>query len=105
LVFNSARLSPAPAFNKDALPNSPWTLVAGSSHSACQNKHRFLAWFFQAQYQAFVRSAVGSGAALKPSRFNGPAFWNLSLGAGSRFENSGLSPVASTGPATLDRCR
>ena len=42
------------------------------------------------------------------------AFWNLSLGAGSRSENSGLHPQypqegipnrASTGPATLDRCR
>lgn len=44
----------------------------------------------------------------KPSRSSGPAFWNLSLGAGSRFENSGLRPQypygVSTGPATLDRC-
>jgi hypothetical protein len=47
-------------------------------------------------------------SSLKPSRSIGPAFWNLSLGAGSRFENSGLHPHypqrASTGPATLDRC-
>jgi hypothetical protein len=46
-------------------------------------------------------------SSLKPSRSNGPAFWNLSLGAGSRFENSGLHPQypfgVSTGPATLDR--
>jgi hypothetical protein len=46
----------------------------------------------------------------KPSRSIGPAFWNLSLGAGSRSENSGLHPQhiptgVSTGPATLDRCR
>jgi hypothetical protein len=44
----------------------------------------------------------------QPSRSNRPAFWNLSLGAGSRFENSGLHPKypcgVSTGPATLDRC-
>ena len=47
----------------------------------------------QAQYQAFVRFAVKSCAASKkPSRSNGPAFWNLSLGAGSRFENSGHHP-------------
>ena len=43
----------------------------------------------------------------QPSRSIGPAFWNLSLGAGSRSENSGLHPRyplgASTGPATLDR--
>src|SRR3984957_4475349 len=48
-------------------------------------------------------------SSLKPSRSIGPAFWNLSLGAGSRFENSGLHPFiptrTSTGPATLDRCR
>ena len=31
-------------------------------------------------------------SSLKPSRSNGPAFWNLSLGAGSRFENPGLHP-------------
>ena len=47
-------------------------------------------------------------SSLKPSRSIGPAFWNLSLGAGSRFENSGPHPQypqrASTGPATLDRC-
>jgi hypothetical protein len=47
-------------------------------------------------------------SSLKPSRSIGPAFWNLSLGAGSRFENSGLHPQypfgVSTGPATLDRC-
>jgi hypothetical protein len=47
-------------------------------------------------------------SSLKPSRLSGPAFWNLSLGAGSRFENSGLHPQypfgVSTGPATLDRC-
>jgi hypothetical protein len=42
-------------------------------------------------------------SSLKPSRSIGPAFWNLSLGAGSRSENSGLHPQypsgASTGPA------
>ena len=47
-------------------------------------------------------------SSLKPSRSIGPAFWNLSLGAGSRFENSGLHPLypfgVSAGPATLDRC-
>ena len=49
-------------------------------------------------------------SSLKPSRSIGPAFWNLSIGAGSRFENPGLHPRypsrAPTGPATLDRrCR
>ena len=40
----------------------------------------------------------------KPSRSKGPASWNPLLGAGSRFENSGLCPYLSTGPVTLDRC-
>jgi len=31
-------------------------------------------------------------SSLKPSRSIRPAFWNLSLGAGSRFENPGLHP-------------
>ena len=31
-------------------------------------------------------------SSLKPSRSIGPAFWNLSIGAGSRSENSGLHP-------------
>jgi hypothetical protein len=31
-------------------------------------------------------------SSLKPSRSIGPAFWNLSIGAGSRSENSGLYP-------------
>src|ERR1700687_764160 len=36
-------------------------------------------------------------SSLKPSRSIGPAFWNLSLGAGSRFENSGLQPHIPSG--------
>jgi len=72
-----------------------------------KNKHRFLAWFSKRNYQAFVRFAVGSSAALSAIALNWPAFWNLSLGAGSRSENSGLHPRyplrVSTGPATLDR--
>jgi hypothetical protein len=40
--FNSTQILPYVAVNKDAFPNSPAD-TAGSSHSACQNKHRFLA--------------------------------------------------------------
>jgi hypothetical protein len=42
--FNSRQILPSPAVNKDALPGSPANIApAASSHSACQNKHRFLA--------------------------------------------------------------
>ena len=85
---------------------------AASSHSACQNKHKVSRVSLQAQYQAFVRSCGRKQrSSLKPSRSIGPASWNLSLGAGSRSENSGLHPqhpadvyLVFSGPATLDRC-
>jgi len=56
----------------------------------------------QAQVSRVIFSSAISGfrslcgrkqrSSLKPSRSIGPAFWNLSLGAGSRFENPGLHP-------------
>jgi hypothetical protein len=48
---------------------------------------------FQAQYQAFVRFAVKAAQLSKAIALNQDLrFWNLSLGAGSRFENPGLHP-------------
>ena len=62
---------------------------------------------FQAQYQAFVRFAVGSSAALSAIALNWTCVLEPFTRAGSRFENSGLHPQypfgASAGPATLDR--
>jgi hypothetical protein len=93
---------PYVAVNKDAFPTSP-ACVAGRIESFRLTKQAQVSnVIFQAQYQAFVRFAVGSSAAhLKPSRSKGPAFRNLSPG-GSRFENSSLGPYLSTGPVTLD---
>ena len=83
---------PSIAVNKDAFPNSPADRTGCLKSFRLPKQAQVFHVIFQAQYQAFVRFAVGSSAALKPSRSNGPAFWNLSLGAGSRSENSGLHP-------------
>src|SRR4051812_23916531 len=88
------RILPYVAFNKDAFPNRRHT-AGGPNHSACQNKPSFFSRESQAQYQAFVRFAVTSSAALESHRAqSGPGVWNLSLGAGSLVseENSGIHP-------------
>jgi len=61
---NSTQMSPYVAVNKDALPNSPAD-AAGCIKSNCLPKQAQVSSVsFQAQYQAFVRFAVGSSAAL-----------------------------------------
>jgi hypothetical protein len=65
MQFNAASILPYVAFNKDAFPNRQGIVLAGPNHSARQiSKLRFSRVNFQAQYPAFVRSAVASGAAL-----------------------------------------
>src|ERR1700682_167207 len=71
------------AINKDAFPNSPAHTAGCIRSFRLPKQAQVFSVAFQAQYQAFVRFAVGSSAALKPSRPTRPAFWNLSLGAGS----------------------
>jgi len=44
VVFNSTQIFPYVAVSKDALSNSPAEAADSSNHSACQNKHRSLAW-------------------------------------------------------------
>jgi hypothetical protein len=62
--FNSTQILPYVAVNKDALPNSPAD-GAGCLKSFCLPKQAQVSRVsFQAQYQAFVRFAVGSSAAL-----------------------------------------
>jgi hypothetical protein len=63
------RILPYVAFNKDAFPNCRH-LPAGPNHSACQNKPSFFSRESQAQYQAFVRFAVVSNAALSAIALN-----------------------------------
>jgi hypothetical protein len=95
---------PYVAVNKDAFPTSSACVASRIKSLRLPKQAQVSSVIFQAQYQAFVRFAVGSSAAQpKPSRAKGPAFWNLSLGAGSHFENSGLNPYLSTEPVTLDR--
>jgi len=62
--FDFTQISPYVAVNKDALPNSP-AHAAGCIKSLRLPKQAQVSRVsFQAQYQAFVRSAVGSSAAL-----------------------------------------
>jgi hypothetical protein len=62
--FNSIQILPHVAFDKDALPHSP-AVAAGCIKSFRLPKQAQVSRVsFQAQYQAFVRFAVGSSAAL-----------------------------------------
>ena len=116
MQFDCIPILPYVAIDKDAFPSNP-ALAAGCAKSFSLPKQAQL--FASPGLSREVSSAISGfrslcgrqrRSSLKPSRSIGPAFWNLSIGAGSRFENSGLHPQypsgASTGPATLDRrCR
>ncbi|MET0710031.1 MAG: hypothetical protein ABWY82_24785 [Tardiphaga sp.] len=60
----AAPVLPSFAFNKHAFPNRRLVVPAGPNHSTRRNKARFLCVISEAQYQAFVRFAVASSAAL-----------------------------------------
>jgi hypothetical protein len=61
--FDSTQILPSIAVNKEAFPNSPAD-VAGCAKSLRLPKQAQVSRVsFQAQYQAFVRFAVGSSAA------------------------------------------
>jgi hypothetical protein len=93
---------PYVAVDKNAFPSSPACSAGRIKSSRLPKQAQVCCVSFQAQYQAFVHSAVTSSAALQ-SRSIRPAFWNLFLGTGSRCEKFWPSPAASAGPATLDR--
>jgi hypothetical protein len=77
------RILPYVAFNKDAFPNC-WQSASRTKSFSLPKQAKVFLRKFQAQYQAFVRFAVASSAALSAIALNlGPGFWNLSLGAGS----------------------
>jgi hypothetical protein len=57
------------AFNKDAFPTASLDCQR-TNDSACQNKPGFSCVSLQAQYQAFVRFAVASSAALSAIALN-----------------------------------
>jgi hypothetical protein len=62
--FNSTQISPYVAVNKDALPNSPADAAGCIKSIRLPKQAQVSSVSFQAQYQAFVRFAVGSSAAL-----------------------------------------
>jgi hypothetical protein len=62
-VSNSAQISPYAAVNKDALPNSPAEIAGCLKSFRLPKQAQVFREIFQAQYQAFVRFAVGRGAA------------------------------------------
>jgi hypothetical protein len=62
--FNSTQILPYVAVNKDALPNSPAEIAGCIKSFRLPKQAQVFHVIFQAQYQAFVRFAVGRGAAL-----------------------------------------
>jgi hypothetical protein len=96
--LNSTRILPYVAVNKDAFPNGPACAAGRIKSFRLPKQAQVSCVSFQAQYQAFVRFAVKSCAASKkPSRSNGPAFWNLSLGAGSRLRTLASTAISLRG--------
>src|SRR3984893_15162418 len=65
---DSTTLSPYVAVEKDALPNSPAQIAGGLKSFRLPKQAQVFREIFQAQYQAFVRFAVGRGAALSSHR-------------------------------------
>src|SRR6478752_3366543 len=65
--FDSTQILLYVAVNKDAFPNSPAD-AAGCIHSACQNKHRFLAWLFKRNIRLSFALRSRQRSSLKPSR-------------------------------------
>src|SRR6266481_10112716 len=53
---------------QDAFPNSPADAAGRISRSACQNKHRFLAWLFKRNIRLSFALRSKQRSSLKPSR-------------------------------------
>src|SRR4051794_18403943 len=66
--FNSTQILPYVAVNKDALPNSPADAAGCIKSFRLPKQAQVFRVIFQAQYQAFVRFAVRSSAALYSHR-------------------------------------
>jgi hypothetical protein len=62
--FNPTQNSQYAAVNKDRLPNSPAEIAGWIKSFRLPKQAQVFRVIFQAQFQAFVRFAVGSGAAL-----------------------------------------
>jgi hypothetical protein len=68
--FNSTQISPFVAVNKDAFPNRPADAAGRIKSFRPPKQAQIFRVIFQAQYQAFVRFAVGSSAALSAIALN-----------------------------------
>jgi hypothetical protein len=66
--FDCTQILPYVAVNKDALPNSPANAAGCLKSFRLPKQAQVFRVSFQAQYQAFVRFAVASSAALKSHR-------------------------------------
>jgi hypothetical protein len=62
------------------VPQPPADPASRTKSCACRNKARLLCVNFKAQYQAFVRFAVASSAALSAIALNLTCLWSLSPG-------------------------
>jgi hypothetical protein len=82
--FNSTQILPYVAVNKDALLNSPANTAGRIKSFRLPRQAQVSRVSFQAQYQAFVRFAVASSAALLSHR----ARFDLRFGT---FHSGGLS--------------
>jgi hypothetical protein len=69
MPFNSTQMSHV-AFNKDAFPNSQADIAGCTESFSLPKQAQVSRVSFQAQYQAFVRFAVGSSAALSAIALN-----------------------------------
>jgi hypothetical protein len=92
--LKSTQILPYVAVSKDAFPQQSSVHAAGGTKSFSLPKQAKISCVsFQAQYQAFVHFAVGSGAALKSHRAQVDLrSGTFHSGRASRFENSGLHP-------------
>jgi hypothetical protein len=66
--FNSKQILPYVAVSKDAFPSSPAYAAGCTKLFSLPKQAQVSRVSFQAQYQAFVRFAVGSSAAFKSHR-------------------------------------
>jgi hypothetical protein len=68
--YNSTQILPYVAVNKDAFPSSPAHAAGCAKLFSLPKQAQVSCVSFQAQYQAFVRFAVGSSAALSAIALN-----------------------------------
>lgn len=85
------------------VPQPPADPASRIKSFTCRNKARLLCVNFKAQYQAFVRFAVASSAALSAIALNLTCLWNLSPGR-ALCREFWLPAVNLRGEPTLNRC-